>query len=144
MRYFAQNKLFRFLMIPVFMLAHLVCVCSGNAMPPSPEMPVAAHASAHDCCDGDEDSSPESSNSKSHKHDDNCPHCGDASTLQASVERDQAVAASAKLHLVTPILLTALSLDISTTSVSQSPFSYRSAHPPEPPNVLRLKCTLQI
>ena len=138
-----RGRLFNFLLLPAFMLAHFICACAPNsaqayAAPTSPSQ----ESSAHSCCKGEEDGQETPQPDDHHDHDCQC-HCGDLEGKAVVTERVNAPDVQMTLlpfHLLSSV---AYLLPELTLSRLQSFPPWLSDLSP-PPDLLRVKCTLQI
>jgi len=135
-------------MIPAFLLAHLFCVC-GRAAAVVPYMEVAAGSAANKdaCCDPAPEHSASNGDSAhspagGHKHDPNCDHCSGTTTLTAPEAVSKIIPVDfASFTLFVPLLIDHSALDAANRFQS---FSRWLADPSPPPDLLRVKCSLQI
>lgn len=139
----ASNKLLNFLLLPAFVLAHVLCIC-GMATAQAHVVPAAvSHQRAeHDCCH--EEGSGKAPEPAPHQHDPGCPHCGDQEGRVVVNERVKAPDVQLNLlaFQVLPSIVSYLLPD-STDARLQSFTPWLSDLSP-PPDLLRVKCTLQI
>lgn len=135
------NKLLGLLLIPVMLAAQILCVCSSHAAAPKPQDHAAA---AHECCDdGDEESS--QSPAEHGKHDPTCNHCTHNTEAQPAPERSElSKSTDALLPVFAPLLPFFFADSLGLEDSQTRAFAEWLSDPYPPPNLLRVKCTLQI
>lgn len=138
------NKLLMMALLPAFLLAHLLCVCGGAVA--SPIRAESAHrpmTHTHECCAAhSSETHPDRSPAHDHKHDSNCPHCGVSSIM---TKPDPATAVPNAHHIsflsLVPLYFDHLNSD---ASIRFQSISRWLSDPSPPPNLLRVKCSMQI
>ena len=142
---FSINKLFRMTLMPALVLAQMLCVCAGTvASPPRAGIADRDAGDEHACCDQpSSESKSDKAPSGNHKHDPDCQHCGGSSTLTtpgagSKIADPAQVVALASLF---PLHFDSSALDPANRFQS---FSRWLADPAPPPDLLRVKCSLQI
>ena len=148
MRALIPNNLFRLTLMPAFLLAHFFCVC-GGAVAAAPYKEVAAGSVTDNdaCCNPAPERSPSNGGSDhsppgSHQHDPNCDHCSGTTNLTAPEAASRTIPVDfTSFTLFVPQLIDHSALDASTRFQS---YSRWLADPSPPPDLLRVKCSLQI
>lgn len=144
MRSVIANKFLRTALLPAFVLAHLFCVCGGAvASPVRAEVAAPPQTDAHACCKAPAPADqPDKSPAKDHKHNPSCTHCGDSSTLTTP----EPATTLRSPHLLSFMLLVPSHFDhvaFDASTLFQS-FSRWLADFSPPPDLLRVKCSMQI
>jgi hypothetical protein len=114
------------LLVPSFLVVHLVCVCFPAAAAP---MPAGAHHDQHDCCPTDGQKTPRP------EHDASCGHCGVAQLGVAP-----AAVTVAPTPLVTPVALPTSHPEVGSSFVRRHVDASRGS--PPTPSLLHRTCVL--
>ena len=137
------RSLLSFLLMPAFVLAHLVCACGMGPAQPRATQPAPSHQAAkHDCCKGEDGHEDAPQSGDHHDHKSPC-QCSEADGKLAVVE--QAKAPAAHLALLPSFLFPAAVYTLPDLSpVRLQSFTPWLSDLSPPPDLLRVKCTLQI
>lgn len=142
-QFMTERRSIIFCLLPLFIAAQLLCICS-NAIAAGAKVVVApVKSDAHACCRTDKASEPASSIPQ-HEHDDGCPHCGEQGAKPATIERAAPLTSELNLspfELLSPFMSTWL---VEGQLAQVQAFEHRVTATPPPPDLLRMKCTLQI
>jgi hypothetical protein len=114
------------LLVPSFLMVHLVCVCLPAAAAP---LPAAAHHDRHDCCPSDGQKAPRP------EHDAACGHCG-----VAQLGIGPSTATIVPTPLVTPVALPAPLAETRPSFVRRHVDASRGSPPTAP--LLHRTCVL--
>jgi hypothetical protein len=147
-----SRQLLTAMLMPVFLVAQLLCICSGNmvaAAEVSPHQHAASTSEHNDsgCHDNDIDDAGHSdheSGEHSHKHDSSCPHCSGQVATVSSSERLLAQDAAFSLSPFAFALSTLVDFRPLDASSRFQAFMAWLSDPSPPPDLLRVKCTLQV
>jgi len=137
------DKFVRLAVLTAFVLAHLFCVCSSAMAALNPDKTSRYHAAdEHACCKGSSEK-PSEPAPPDHKHDPSCTHCGGASQLTTPEPAATAVQSAKPIafDLLVPLVFDRLALDDFARFHSFSRFLGDLSPPPD---LLRVKCCLQI
>lgn len=136
-------------MIPAFLLAHLFCVCGGAVAAVSHNVhAVTSMADSDACCDhapashSNLDHKTAPAPVGSHQHNPDCDHCTGSANLTAPEAAMQVIPVDfASFTLFAPLLIDHSVLGASARFQSVSRWL---VDPSPPPDLLRVKCSLQI
>lgn len=148
----AYGKLVSLILIPAFVLAQLFCTCQASARPTSTAVP-AASVAKHSCCAGaatpkkvtghcDPDGC--DTHGRGTPHDSKCPHCGGGSSQVVSSERVVAPEFQPALLPFDFLSLASRYLPPAALVSRLQSFTPWLADLSPPPDLLRVKCSLQI
>lgn len=137
------NKLLCLVLIPVMLAAQILCVCSSHAAA-APKAQDHSPA-AHECCDGDDDDHASDTPGKPAKHDPSCNHCTHNNEAQPAPERSElSKSTTFLLPVFAPLLPDFFADSLGLENAQARAFTEWLSDPYPPPNLLRVKCTLQI
>lgn len=134
------DKLLSLVLIPAILLAQLVCICSSHAAAP----PQVTDSAAHDCCNGESTGEVPGSSPEKQQHDEKCPHCTSEGRTQVLAERADTVTSSQLVPTLAQIVPSLLPDLLNASAVRTRAFSLWQTDSFPPPDILRVKCTLQI
>ena len=139
-----QSKLLSLLLIPAFALAQLICICASAAAA-APQVSDAEHAApAHACCAGDEGDDPDAPEQQPHKHDPNCSHCAGEKQAQVEASRGKVESFANLLPFLAPVIPVLFANPADGSAVRSRSLAEWLSEPSPPPDILRVKCSLQI
>lgn len=137
------------LLVMAFVLTQLFCVCAKTAASPQAQAQSRATKS-HECCEGkaqsDRSGSGHKPASSNHDHDPKCPHCNGPGGSSIVIERSETSVPAAQLLtglLADPMAFARLLLVDADARLHSLPH-WQTEHLYPPPDILRVKCTLQI
>jgi hypothetical protein len=135
------NKLLGLVLIPAFLVTQLICMC---ASPASASSHPSSDEAEHGCCnDDDGDDSSSAPAHEPHKHDPTCSHCTSEGQAQTVERADVGITAPQPIAFA-PILVPLLKALDHIETVRYRAFAVWLTDPSPPPNLLRVKCSLQI
>jgi len=128
------------LLVPAFLLANLLCTCAHATEPATPQ----ALVKAHGCCEHKADQADAETTAKSpdQPHDPaRCPHCVDKGKVLADDGVSPAATVAAFVAALPPLRWALFAV---LEQPSPSRFDVPCALAMPPPDLLRVKCTLQV
>lgn len=143
-----RDNLLRLVLLVSFLMTQLFCACSAHAAPRASAALVAASQdresnSTHSCCDGKTDKK-RSDHAPGETHDPTCPHCSGGAKSVNVADRASEVAPPIAIPLVwLNAVHTVLHVEPRSAEPSRLLTRWLADQPP-PPDLLRVKCTLQI
>lgn len=136
------NKFLALVLIPVLLVAQMLCVCSSHAAQPKAHGEAAA---SHHHCHATGDEKPSKAPGEPGKHDPSCNHCSQGGYAQAAPDRfELSKSANALLLVIAPTFQDFFANALGREDTRTRSFTDWLSEPYPPPDLLRVKCTLQI